>query len=123
LKGSKPALRLVDDSAEPSQERFLCPDHIQGEARKAWKQFIEPCYWLGPTDIVKASMLAELIAEWTVHRATMNVPRQSIMRHLSTDLFETAKRVKHVPKRRQGGLKVLGDEKTKASKFFERDDS
>jgi hypothetical protein len=84
---SKRSTKVLDDNA------LQCPPSLRGRERRAWATLIAPCWWLQKSDLIKAEMLVRLYAEWQRSR-DMPAARLSVLRHLSTDIFESSRRVK-----------------------------
>jgi hypothetical protein len=70
------------------------PKGLKPGERKAWASYIAPCNWLSQDDQMKCQMFCALVVEWEQFRNTMPAARLSVMRALSTDLFESLKRTR-----------------------------
>lgn len=90
-----------------------CPKTLIGRARKVWIALIQPCDWLTKDDAIKAQMFCDLVAQYEKSPENMPSSRLSVLRHLSTDLMETAKRTR-VPATRP---------RARASRFFDDKES
>jgi hypothetical protein len=104
VRGRKPDLRVIAGPGEANagdptpnaggKGNLACPPYITGKQKAAWNRFIAPAYWLTENDEIKAALLCELFVEWQESRSGMPASRISVMRNLSTDLLETAKRIR-----------------------------
>jgi len=96
------------------------PKGYVGPQRRIWQQVIGPCDWLTQADEIKAKMLVNLLCEYEKDSKMFSSARLSVLRSLTTDLMETARRTRVPTTRpRTRASRFFDDERTKESKYFD----
>lgn len=84
--GSAAAAKQAVEKARESFGDLEKPKWMKGEAAKAWKEFIEPCYWLDGSAAPTAIVFCELWAEFRRAPNAFSASRHTAMRLARNDL-------------------------------------
>lgn len=128
LRGRKPKnpnLRAIDGSHRTTRHGDLeevkehmakippleMPKSLKGSARKAWKEHIEPAFWLDQTKLAAAVAFCELYGEFMDHPRAFATSKHGQMRGYMLDLGLTDERNRNLNKKG-------GNPKDPAEKYF-----
>lgn len=128
LRGRKPKdpnLRAIDGSHRTTRHGDLeevkehmaqippleMPDFLEGEARQAWKDHIEPAFWLDHSKLVPAVAFCALYAEFLDNPRAFSTSKHSVLRGYMLDLGLTDPRNRDLAKKG-------GNPKDPAEKYF-----
>lgn len=85
------------------------PGFLKGEALKAWKRYVEPCYWLDASSEPSAILFCELWQEFRDSPRGFAANKYAQMRHLMQELGLTDERNRGDPAKAPGKDEFFND--------------